>query len=108
MNDSIPKLHPLGLAIFKTFKSLVDEAWEAESTIHPSRRRIAIEEERFALWAHSLGLHQRGHSSLDHRVRDASIVKAYLADLLGDLKDHLENREFCIDMHFSSPAHLRS
>ncbi|KAK3318222.1 hypothetical protein B0H66DRAFT_639643 [Apodospora peruviana] len=39
----------------------------------------------------SLGLYQSGHASLDYRVRDASVVKTYLAGLLADLRKHVQN-----------------
>ena len=89
-----PELHALGFDILEAFKRLVDEPWDIEpaTTVSP-RRKAATEAERFTLWAHSLGLYQKGHSSLDYRVRDATAVKTYLADLLVDLKDHLDNRQ---------------
>jgi len=90
-----PELQSLGLDIFKTFKSLIERPGDSDQAIEiPSRRRLVTEEERFRLWAHNLGLHQKGHASLDYRVRDASIIKSYLANLLVELKDHLENREY--------------
>ncbi|RSL91091.1 hypothetical protein CDV31_015543 [Fusarium ambrosium] len=66
--------------------------WDiTEDNGFPSKDRISTEHQRFILWAQSLGLSQVGHASLDYRVRDASVVKASLADLLTELGDHLEN-----------------
>jgi len=88
------ELRSLGLDIFKTFKTLIETSWVSNETdMVPSRRSVELEEERFRLLAQSLGLLQTGHASLDYRVRDASVIRAALADLLSELKAHLENRE---------------
>jgi hypothetical protein len=87
------ELQLLGRTVAGTFKRLVEAPWtDDRDTTIPSRRRIAAEEERFRLWARTLGLFQTGHASLDYRVRDASFVKASLTDLLTGLRDHLQNR----------------
>ncbi|KAL6691666.1 hypothetical protein J3F84DRAFT_403336 [Trichoderma pleuroticola] len=57
----------------------------------PKCRHLAAEEQRFQLWAHSLGLYQQGHASLDYRVRDAEIVKSGFARILEELQSHTEN-----------------
>jgi hypothetical protein len=55
----------------------------------PKYRQIVTEEQRFKVWAHSLGLYHLGHASLDYRVRDAEVVKARLADILQELQSHV-------------------
>ena len=88
------ELQALGRTVAGTLKRLVEAPWtDDQDTAIPSRRRIVAEEERFRLWARNLGLFQAGHASLDYRVRDASFVKASLADLLAELQDHLQNRQ---------------
>ncbi|KAI1134857.1 hypothetical protein F5Y05DRAFT_406252 [Hypoxylon sp. FL0543] len=82
------ELHDIGTKTLRTFEELL--------TLHDSdqftgRRHLTDEEQRFRLWAHSLGLHQKGHASLDYRVRDAIIVKDRLAQVLSKLQEHLEN-----------------
>ncbi|KAK4083751.1 uncharacterized protein Triagg1_1413 [Trichoderma aggressivum f. europaeum] len=57
----------------------------------PKYRHLAAEEQRFQLWAHSLGLYQQGHASLDYRVRDAEIVRSGFARILEELQAHVEN-----------------
>ncbi|PTB59254.1 hypothetical protein M431DRAFT_298222 [Trichoderma harzianum CBS 226.95] len=57
----------------------------------PNYRHLVAEEQRFQLWAHSLGLYQQGHASLDYRVRDAEIVKSGFARILEELQTHIEN-----------------
>lgn len=55
----------------------------------PKYRHLAAEEQRFQLWAHSLGLYQQGHASLDYRVRDAEVVKSGFARILEELQTHV-------------------
>lgn len=88
------ELQPLGRCILSIFVALADTPWDdGKNSDFPSKSRISTEYQRFILWARSLGMNQVGHASLDYRVRDAPVVKASLADLLGELKEHLENRE---------------
>lgn len=51
------------------------------------------EADRFSLWANSLGLHHRGHSSLDYRLREAAALENIIGGLLDDLKTSLEERK---------------
>jgi hypothetical protein len=95
MEEPQRELQSLGRSILDTFRILEEGAWSADNDNIPSQRRVSAEEERFRLWARSLGLNQIGHASLDYRVRDATVVKASLADLLTELDDHLNNREYC-------------
>ena len=57
------------------------------------------ESQRFTLWADNLGLHHRGHSSLDYRLRESYILQEYVSGLLGDLKSSLDDREFTYIVH---------
>ncbi|KAL6416043.1 ankyrin repeat protein [Ilyonectria robusta] len=86
------ELQPLGRCILSTFVALADAPWDdGKNSDLPSKSRISTQYQRFILWARSLGMNQVGHASLDYRVRDAPVVKASLAELLGELKEHLEN-----------------
>ncbi|KLU88273.1 hypothetical protein MAPG_07260 [Magnaporthiopsis poae ATCC 64411] len=92
MESPQQELQPLGRTVAGTFKRLVEASGTGDGgAAIPSRRRIAAEDERFRLWARSLGLFQTGHASLDYRVRDASFIKASLTNLLTELQDHLRN-----------------
>lgn len=82
------KLDELGAEIFAAFSELSGVQDNANGFVG---KRLISEEQRFRLWAHSFGLHSQGHSSLDYRVRDAVAVKSSLADILAELKEHLEN-----------------
>lgn len=48
------------------------------------------QQQRFELWANNIGLHQRGHASLDYRLRDAPAIHQYCQTLLEDLAKTLE------------------
>lgn len=49
--------------------------------------------QRFSLWADNLGLHHRGHSSLDYRLREATILESLVQGLLTDLQSSLQDRK---------------
>lgn len=51
------------------------------------------ESQRFDLWADNLGLHHRGHSSLQYRLREAAILESLVKSLLNDLRRSLHDRE---------------
>jgi hypothetical protein len=54
------------------------------------RDDLVEQQQRFDLWATNIGLHQRGHASLDYRFRDASTIYQYCQTLLEDLVKTLE------------------
>lgn len=82
------ELHALGKDIFARFSQL---SGVQDVASHSFAKRLISEEQRFRLWAHSLGLHNHGHSSLDYRVRVAMAVKSRLSEILVELKEQLEN-----------------
>ncbi|KAF6810449.1 hypothetical protein CPLU01_15301 [Colletotrichum plurivorum] len=87
------ELQSLGVEVFKVFQQLIEQPWVSdELTVLPSRRSIESEEERFRLWTQSMGLMQVGHASLDYRVRDSSVIKSSLTDVLSELLDHLKDQ----------------
>jgi hypothetical protein len=87
-STELHELHELGTDIFTAFSDL---SGAQDIASHSVGKRLTSEEQRFKLWAHSLGLHKQGHSSLDYRVRDAVAVKSRLAGILAELKEHLDN-----------------
>ncbi|KAK2616805.1 SET domain-containing protein 3 [Conoideocrella luteorostrata] len=92
MESSQQELQALGRTVAGTFKRLLEARWtDHQDSAIPSSHRTAAEEERFRLWARTIGLFQIGHASLDYRVRDASFIKASLTDLLTELQDHVQN-----------------
>lgn len=48
---------------------------------------------RFKIWAGNIGAHRKGRSSLDHRLREASHIRAQVIRLLGDLQEALQDGE---------------
>ena len=52
--------------------------------------------QRFRLWADNLGLHHRGHSSLDYRLREADILEGLVRGLLNDLQRSLHDSKLFI------------
>ncbi|KAK3389728.1 hypothetical protein B0H63DRAFT_464231 [Podospora didyma] len=81
------ELFSTGAAIFKSLEELTTSEHLGWTT---AQRHLVSESQRFSLWAHSLGLHRRGHASLDYRVRDALVVKLRLEDILSGLRDDLD------------------
>ena len=51
------------------------------------------EYQRFGLWADNLGLHHRGHSSLQYRLREAAVLESLVKSLLSDLRRSLHDCE---------------
>ena len=94
MHEPQPQLQSLGRSILDTFNRLAKATWNLNGDGNlPPKHRVKAEDERFRLWASSLGLYAVGHASLDYRVRDAPVVRDSLTDLMIELKEHLENRE---------------
>ena len=54
------------------------------------------EYQRFTLWANNFGLHHRGHSSLDYRLRESETLIGLFATLLASLKTSLYDRKLLI------------
>ncbi|EXJ84282.1 hypothetical protein A1O3_04949 [Capronia epimyces CBS 606.96] len=48
---------------------------------------------RLRVWAANIGAHQKGHSSLDYRLRDASHIKTQIVNLLRSFKRALRDLE---------------
>lgn len=91
------ELQASGQTLARSFRRLTVSPWtDDDNTALLVKRRIASGEERFQLWAQSLGLFQKGHASLDYRVGDAPFIKSLLIDLLGELQDHVQN---CLYRH---------
>ncbi|KAF5978676.1 zinc finger transcription factor ace1 [Fusarium coicis] len=53
--------------------------------------KLQNELSRFKVWSGNIGAHQKGRSSLDHRLRDASNIRDQVAELLEDLKESLKD-----------------
>lgn len=96
LNLNMNDLYDQGRKIISLFRTLTTEpknSADGGDANAVSPIQFAKEGERFEIWAHSLGLQQRGHSSLDYRVRDAAQIRTYLREVLDELIDHLQNGE---------------
>ena len=84
MEQSGRVLSTLGTNVKDLFRSLL-----SDDRIQSNERFLDVQEaaDSFDLWAVNLGLYQRGHSSLDYRFQDASLV----ADLAFDTLEVLQS-----------------
>ncbi|MCJ1465208.1 hypothetical protein MMC07_003824 [Pseudocyphellaria aurata] len=89
-NQSSQRLFVLGGQIWSMFR-LVSQPNLLESLPGYSLAAWQHEADRFGLWANNLGLHHRGHSSLDYRLREAAALQDIIGGLLEDLKTNLED-----------------
>ena len=83
----------LGAEIVKLFHRCIElsETWNFVPDYSAAAWRN--ESQRFDLWADNLGLHHRGHSSLQYRLREAAILESLVKSLLNDLRRSLHDRE---------------
>ncbi|KAI1874068.1 uncharacterized protein JN550_002647 [Neoarthrinium moseri] len=74
------------LSCFESFKSI-------RAAEHSTKSECKIRDQlpRFKVWTGNIGAHQRGKSSLDYRLRDASHLTSQVKNLLQDLKSSLDN-----------------
>ncbi|KAK0623845.1 hypothetical protein B0T14DRAFT_517129 [Immersiella caudata] len=82
-------LLPIGIRVLSLFRELSDLP-SGTTAAAIFQRNLITESERFTLWAQDLSLSRPGHVSLDYRVRDAEVMRSRLADILGELGNHLE------------------
>lgn len=86
-------LASLGAEIVNLFHHCLElsETWSFD----PAYSAVAWRNEyqRFGLWADNLGLHHRGHSSLQYRLREAAVLESLVKNLLNDLRKSLHDRE---------------
>lgn len=101
---SSPSVADYVLACLHGFKILCDapRIWkngldkdvsQRDDTEQTSLLKLKDEQSRFMVWSGNIGAHQKGRSSLDYRLRDASNIRDHviqilcnLIELLGDSK----------------------
>jgi hypothetical protein len=84
-------LSEIGYETLHKFSQLAD-ALSVEASVsdqHLRQTQLEFEYQRFKLWAANLGLHQHGHASLDYLLRDAGLIKEYIADVLKEMNEYL-------------------
>lgn len=85
---SAKTLAAIGFDVVQLFNAL--ESAKTKNYQGLERDDLVEQLQRFDLWATNIGLHQRGHASLDYRFRDASAIYQYCQTLLEDLVRTLE------------------
>lgn len=89
--ETTPSIFVKAHDCFTVFRSL----FEALNKVDPAGAQPTMtawrdEVGRFRIWASNIGAHQKGQSSLDYRLRDASHIRDQINQLLQDLKDVLD------------------
>jgi hypothetical protein len=79
----------LGAAVnVREFQSLLNSLETHQGHVVDSE---ALQDEfgRFRVWSGNLGVLQKGHSSLDYRLRDAPLLSNEVSKLLKELEENL-------------------
>lgn len=92
-NDSTSDLALVGAEIVNLFHRSLEVPEICISDPKYSAGAWKNESQRFNLWADNLGLHHRGHSSLQYRLREAAILEGLVKGLLNDLRRSLHDCE---------------
>ncbi|KAF2181759.1 hypothetical protein K469DRAFT_691838 [Zopfia rhizophila CBS 207.26] len=76
---------------FRAFQSLFATLRKSDSAFKQPIDSEALEDEfgRFRVWSGNLGALQRGHSSLDYRLRDSPLLQSNTLKLLEELNNNL-------------------
>jgi len=67
----------------------IDQSSEAARRLAWPAAKLAVEADRFQLWAVNLGLFVSGHASLDYRVRDAESIRLVILRFIASLGNAL-------------------
>lgn len=94
-------LATLGFEVVDLFEVLADS--QIRDFIGIDKNELYQQHQRFDLWAVSIGLHQRGHASLDYRFRDAPDFFKQCLSSLDSLAGKLRIRQYC-SRSFSRPS----
>jgi hypothetical protein len=84
------------------FEGLAQRWHDTNDHLGLDGEKAANEQDRFNLWAVNLGLHQRGHASLDYRFRDAENLCQYSMKVLDDLLHALKSSKLPLRLSFLS------
>ncbi|EXJ84053.1 hypothetical protein A1O3_04720 [Capronia epimyces CBS 606.96] len=94
-DDGSPEtLAEVGFKVVQLFEKVTRDWPGMEDHKGLDYERVDNEQDRFNLWAVHLGLHQRGHASLDYRFRDARNLYEYARKLLVDLLHALAGSKY--------------
>ena len=88
----------------KTFQSLVLDLSNDTSGGQPAPQLWQDALARFRIWSSNIGAHQKGQSSLDYRLRDASHIKDQILKVLASLGQNLlDAEEVLVETEFDKP-----
>lgn len=73
------------------FRAIEADSQSSEAPNLPAAFTIENELGRFKLWCGNIGAHQRGKSSLDHKLREASHIRIRVIELLQRLRNTLSD-----------------
>jgi hypothetical protein len=80
------------LRLFRVVQDSFTNPSATANTVDPTvSAGLFDENSRFRLWCGNVGAHQRGKSSLNHKLRDASHIKDRVVEILQGLSVQLEN-----------------
>ena len=74
---------------FENICQLLHASYELAAQDNQIRARLLDERGRFRVWAHNVGAHRSGKSSLDHRLREAPKMRSSVFLLLQDVERFL-------------------
>jgi hypothetical protein len=102
-SSGVPRsLAAVGFRIVPLFESLAQRWHDIDDHLGLDGEKVANEQDRSNLWAVNLGLHQRGHASLNYRFRDAENLYQYSMKVLDDLLHALKSSKLPLHLSFLS------
>lgn len=83
-------------ACLRSFQALSYSLDEHDSSFGEQINREALDDElgRFRVWSGNLGALQKGHSSLDYRLRDSPLLLSNVLKLLDELKSNIGEGDY--------------
>jgi hypothetical protein len=79
----------------KSFTKSLEDIRLAKRTTPRARYEESLNDEldRFKIWSGNIGAHQQGRSSLDYKLREASVIRERVTKLLDDLAESIDDGE---------------
>lgn len=91
--SEIAKLTSSALRLFSLLCAELGKAKAGHLEVMPSAT-VENEKGRFKVWCGNLGAMQKGHSSLDFRLRESAIMQSNVTKLLHQLESTLKESKF--------------
>jgi hypothetical protein len=96
---TVPTAQTAASTCLQAFSILLQALHNAGPEIAVQVPRDSLEDEfgRLRVWAANIGALQKGHSSLDYRLRDAPLVHENVLKLLAELKENIHQSTSMMD-----------